>query len=181
MNKYIGAVLLLAMASCGNPSQDTAKVGDSTAVTTSLVAKTVSLKDPTVQAIFAGYIVLKDALVNGNEKDARVAANELSGKLNAFKGCESTALIANKINTAKDLKEQRKEFTSLSADVIAMFKHADLKEGTIYVQHCPMANNGDGGDWLSAHKEIKNPYYGDEMMECGAVIEELTVVNQQVK
>lgn len=181
MNKYIGGVLLLAIASCGNPSKDTAAVGDSTTVTTSVVGKSVSLKDPTVQDIFAGYIVLKDALVTANEKDARVAASELSVKLKAYKGCESTALIANNIEAAKDLKEQRKEFTALSSDVIAMFKLADLKEGTIYVQHCPMANNGNGGDWLSVNKEIKNPYYGAEMMECGAVIQELTVINQQVK
>ena len=42
----------------------------------------------------------------------------------------------------------RLSFTYLSADVIAMFKHATLTSGAIYVQHCPMANKGDGGDWL---------------------------------
>jgi Cu(I)/Ag(I) efflux system membrane fusion protein len=61
----------------------------------------------------------------------------------------------------------------LSTDVIALFKHADLKKGSIYVQHCPMANNGDGGDWLATENKIQNPYYGDEMMECGRVLEEI--------
>jgi Cu(I)/Ag(I) efflux system membrane fusion protein len=36
-----------------------------------------------------------------------------------------------------------------------------------------MANKGDGGDWLSSVKKIQNPYYGDEMMECGSVVEEI--------
>jgi hypothetical protein len=36
-----------------------------------------------------------------------------------------------------------------------------------------MANKGDGGDWLSTEKEIRNPYYGDEMLECGRVAEEI--------
>ena len=173
MNKYIGVVLLFAMTSCGNSAQDTAKVTDSTKVAPTTTTKVVNLEDPEVQAIYAGYIELKDALVNANDKGAREAAKELSAKLAAYKGCENTALIANKIIAAKDLKEQRKEFTTLSADVIAMFKHAAINEGTIYVQHCPMANNGDGGEWLSSNKEIRNPYYGDEMMECGAVIEEI--------
>jgi len=34
-----------------------------------------------------------------------------------------------------------------------------------------MANNGNGGDWLSSEKKIQNPYYGSDMMECGAVLE----------
>lgn len=173
MNKYIGAVCLLAMASCGNPAQDNAKVTDSVAVSAPLTSKTVSLKEPGIQAIYESYIVLKDVLVKGDEQGARDASKVLSGKLSAYKGCENTALIADKINTAKTLKDQRKEFTYLSSDVIALFKHAALNEGTIYVQHCPMANNGEGGDWLSSNKEIRNPYYGDEMLECGAVIEEI--------
>jgi hypothetical protein len=173
MNKYIGVVLLFALGSCGNTTQNAARVTDSTTVTTPASTKAVHLNDPKVQAIYAGYISLKDDLVNSNEVDARAAAKSLSDNLSAMQGCENTALIANKINTAKSLAEQRKEFTFLSSDVIALFKHADLKEGTIYVQHCPMANNGDGGEWLSSKKEIQNPYYGDEMMECGAVIQEI--------
>ncbi|WP_432712932.1 DUF3347 domain-containing protein [Pedobacter sp.] len=173
MNKYIGAVLLFALASCGNTTQDSAKGTDSAAVTAPTAITAVSLKEPTVQAIYAGYIKLKDALVNADDKTAREVAKELSAKLSTYDGCENTALVADKIATAKTLKDQREEFTSLSSDVIAMFKHADLQAGTIYVQHCPMANNGDGGDWLSSNKEIRNPYYGDEMMECGAVVQEI--------
>lgn len=85
----------------------------------------------------------------------------------------NTAIIANKIENSTDIAVQRKEFTALSNDVIALFKHADLKSGTIFVQHCPMANKGEGGDWLSSAQKIQNPYYGSEMMECGAVIEEI--------
>ena len=38
---------------------------------------------------------------------------------------------------------------------------------TIYYQFCPMARNGAGAYWLSAVKEIKNPYYGEAMLTCG--------------
>lgn len=173
MIKYIGAILLFALASCGNTAKNTAALTDSTAVSAKDSTQKVSLNEPKVQGIYADYIVLKDALVNSKYDEAKGAANNLSVKLAAYQGCENTALIANKINTAKNIEEQRKEFTFLSSDVIAMFKHADLKEGTIYIQHCPMANHGDGGDWLASEKKIQNPYYGDEMMECGAVLEEI--------
>jgi hypothetical protein len=34
-----------------------------------------------------------------------------------------------------------------------------------------MALNDKGAMWLSENKEIKNPYYGEKMMECGTVEE----------
>jgi Cu(I)/Ag(I) efflux system membrane fusion protein len=36
-----------------------------------------------------------------------------------------------------------------------------------------MANNNKGAVWLSTEKEIRNPYYGDKMMRCGEILEEL--------
>jgi Cu(I)/Ag(I) efflux system membrane fusion protein len=45
-------------------------------------------------------------------------------------------------------------------------------DGTIYVQHCPMADNNKGADWLSKEKEIKNPYFGNSMLTCGEVTKE---------
>ena len=72
-------------------------------VTTSVIAKTVSLNEPEVQAIYANYIALKDDLVTANEQGARDAAKELSAKLNAYKGCENTALIADKITNEQKI------------------------------------------------------------------------------
>lgn len=174
MNKYVGAVMLLVLFSCNNGEQHAAKSADSTKVSEKSTGSTeVRLKDPAVQAIYTDYIVLKDALTRTKYEESKAAAKALAAKLAVFQGCENTAIIADKIKDAKNIEEQRKEFTFLSSDVIAMFKHADLESGTIYVQHCPMANHGDGGDWLSSDKKIQNPYYGDQMMECGAVLEEI--------
>jgi Cu(I)/Ag(I) efflux system membrane fusion protein len=36
-----------------------------------------------------------------------------------------------------------------------------------------MANNNKGAIWLSAEKNIFNPYFGDSMLRCGSIIEEL--------
>lgn len=165
-------MLITGVVSCTNTEKKVAGNSDTTSNVKEVVAN-VELKDSKVQAIYNGYISLKDALVSTKFEDAKKAASVLKTALANYKGCESTSLIADKIATAKDIKEQRKEFTLLSEDVIALFKHADMVKGAIFVQHCPMANNGDGGDWLSAEKKIQNPYYGDEMMECGRVLEEI--------
>jgi hypothetical protein len=173
MNKYIGVILLFALFSCNSATEKTKQDQDSTTVNIDRTANAVSLNEPQVQEIYNQYIGLKDALVASQFDVARPAAAQLATKLAAYAGCENTALIAKKIESAKDITAQRKEFTILSADLIALFKHADLKSGTIFVQRCPMANDGDGGEWLASEKQIQNPYYGDEMMECGAVLEEI--------
>jgi Cu(I)/Ag(I) efflux system membrane fusion protein len=38
---------------------------------------------------------------------------------------------------------------------------------TVYYQFCPMYDNNKGGYWLSETEEIRNPYFGKEMISCG--------------
>lgn len=173
MRKYLAAGLLLLACSCNSTDQKVAGGYADSTTTEKGGSSGISLADEKVQNIYDGYIVLKNALVQTKYEDAKAAAATLKASLGAYKGCENTAVTADKIANAKDIVEQRKEFTALSSDVIALFKHSDLKSGSIYVQRCPMANNGEGGEWLASEKKIQNPYYGDEMMECGAVLEEI--------
>jgi hypothetical protein len=35
----------------------------------------------------------------------------------------------------------------------------------VYVQFCPMANDGEGANWLS--KMLKESFYGSKMLTCG--------------
>jgi hypothetical protein len=172
MYKYIGALFLMGLFSCNNApgiKKDTAQIK----IKKSGAIESVSFVEQKNQEIYNDYLTLKEALVNSKFKEASSASKQLGDKLAVVDGCENTALIAKKISTAANIADQRKDFTFLSSDVIAMFKHADIKVGTVYVQHCPMANRGDGGDWLSSSKAIENPYYGSQMMECGGVIAEL--------
>jgi hypothetical protein len=172
MKKYIGIAVLSTFMACTSTVKKETAVTDSTATADQTAeVNEVKLADPKTESIYNGYISLKNSLVAGNAAAAHQAAQDLAVSLKAFEGCENTALIAEKIAGTEDIKVQRKEFTALSSDVIALFKHADIKQGAIYVQHCPMANNGDGGDWLSSDKKISNPYYGKEMLTCGAVLE----------
>jgi hypothetical protein len=171
MSKYIGYVLILALAACINPKKSTVPSDQQSAAPEA--NSRVRLEDPKLQSILDDYLHLKDALVGSRYDDARKTAGQLSVRLADLEGCESTSAIAKNIASAKDVTEERKHFTALSSDLIAMFKHASITQGVVYVQHCPMANKGKGGDWLSAEKKIQNPYYGAEMLECGAVVGEV--------
>ncbi len=55
--------------------------------------------------------------------------------------------------------------------MVALAKAFGPFDETIFVQHCPMADNNNGADWLSLDKQIRNPYFGDKMLTCGSVTE----------
>ena len=37
--------------------------------------------------------------------------------------------------------------------------------------HCPMAFDNKGADWLQGTGSIRNPYFGADMLSCGAPVE----------
>lgn len=144
---------------------------DSANLKTSTTEAQVIFQDAMINDAYTHYSSLKNALVASNVENASKSAASLSEALKKIKGCQNTADIATNIAGYSDLTAQRKDFTILNADFIALLKHADLEEGTVFVQYCPMANAGKGGYWMASNDEIRNPYYGDEMLNCGEVKE----------
>lgn len=122
------------------------------------------------------YIVLKDALVNSDTKAAHQASNNLLKSIrnteelkdvSALKALETTTQNFIKAET---LAQQRSAFVGLSKNLIKISKGFSSQNTTYYIQECPMANNNNGAQWLALEKGIKNPYFGEEMLDCGSVI-----------
>jgi len=172
MKRIFGIAILATLMACNQTAQKSSDGADTTQANAESTAD-VKIKDNKKSEILAQYIALKDELVKSDAAAVQKSAAALKTSLANYEGCEPTAEVAGKIASDTSLEAQRKHFTILSADVIALFKNAEIENGKIYVQHCPMANKGDGGDWLSVDKKIRNPYYGDEMLECGSVVEEI--------
>ena len=70
----------------------------------------------------------------------------------------------------KDVSIQRANFITLSENIFDLIK-VSKQETPTYWQHCPMANDGKGANWLSKENVVKNPYYGSQMLSCGKVVE----------
>lgn len=127
------------------------------------------------------YYGVKDALVATNAAKAKVQATALTaalGKVDAAKlsAADKKALAMAKMHAAAiskttDVDDQRGDFEMLSTSMISLAK--GTKPAKTYVQFCPMAANGKGASWLSDKKEVRNPYYGDKMLKCGSVKEEI--------
>ena len=87
-----------------------------------------------------------------------------------------TALTsANKsLSAAKNIKDLRVAFEPLSESLeesVESFR--PIGHEAIYRVHCPMAFDYKGADWLQKNEEIRNPYFGAEMLNCGSIKAEL--------
>lgn len=130
-----------------------------------------AFKDAKVGEAVGHYLALKDALVASNADLAKKASTDLSKTLVAISTGKKAGAEAAKVAAAASIAEQRKAFTALSTEITTLAKESELKDGSLYLQFCPMANNNSGGSWLAMEKEIRNPYFGDQMLKCGSVKE----------
>ena len=169
-NLFCGLLLLNACQQSGQNDQAEAHLTDTAS---HVISEPAVLADTAIAAIYSNYLQLKDALVASDAATAQSHAATLQSALQQVEGCETTAAIAGRISAESALAGQREDFTVLSADIIALLKGADLIDGKIFVQYCPMANENEGGYWLASENQIRNPYYGSKMMACGEVKETL--------
>jgi hypothetical protein len=119
-------------------------------------------KEAHADHMLEGYNVVATALYKDDLKAAKKAA---AGIVKHDKK-SSLAASATELSKAKTIDAARKSFNALSAAAIEIAK----KEKGYKVAHCPMANDGKGGDWLqkSSDKQVNNPYFGAKMAHCGS-------------
>jgi Cu(I)/Ag(I) efflux system membrane fusion protein len=138
-------------------------------------------------AFFNQYIKMKDAMVATDAaktaSEAKKALNDLENiKMELLKGDAHIFWMKNlnkmketliSISNSNDIEKQRKAFIDFNPILHDKIKAFGLDGQTVYYQFCPMANDSKGAYWLSTEKNIRNPYYGEMMLECGEVRETL--------
>ncbi|MDI1235748.1 MAG: DUF3347 domain-containing protein [bacterium] len=134
--------------------------------------------------IFDKYFEVKDALV---KTDGALASAKSTALLSAIKAVKMDKLSmdvhlvwmkvltdlqedAEHMANTKDASHQREHFIRLSDNIYTLMKVAKYEQ-SVYYQHCPMANDGKGANWLSKENAIKNPYFGAQMLTCGKTVE----------
>ncbi len=129
------------------------------------------------------YFKLKNALVNTDYADAHKQVQQLRHSLAAIdmqllsdKSHNSWMKFQKSMNqslellvNAKDIQEQRINFSDLSNALIEGVRAFGYPGEPVFVAYCPMAFDDEGAYWLSEFKAIKNPYFGDMMLTCGEV------------
>jgi len=190
------AFILLSFFGCNSSGNGTAGSADG-AKTPAAVAARQPAKSKLNEAgtsllmtVVGKYYALKNALVATKAARADSAAAQLlatADSMQAFLMTDTANKIALKpfldtiINQSKMVssvmdetcEKKRIYFGSISSAIYGLVKSADLKNAGIYHEYCPMAFNEKGAYWLSDESEIKNPYFGKKMMECGEVTDSL--------
>lgn len=147
---------------------------------TTVDAKTAASMDEVVNH----YLHVKTALANDNATEASSGAKALATALGKI---DHSALAGDQMKLFMDVQEslnehaehitanaskidhQREHFILMSKDVYDLVKGFGASQA-LYVDHCPMADNNKGANWLSDTKEItSNPYMGQKMPKCGTV------------
>jgi len=132
------------------------------------MAMNLEFKDQKMSPVYGHYNHVRMALVNSDAAEAQNGGKMLVEALQEANGSTEALEAAQKIAQSDNLNVQRTAFSDLSNAVEGMMRGA-LSSGEVYKQFCPMAFEGKGGYWLASSKEIRNPYYGDKMLNCGSV------------
>lgn len=194
MKKVLITVLLLAAVAFGayyffgNKKDDTRQDEELQPLS---IKKNSGAFNQSYQELLKGYYSLKDALVASDTSKANAASRELvtyadSLKINEITG-DSTGMIKETAKTftgtisgsaqalvkEPTLDAKRKEFEMISDALYTLTQTVRYGGEKIYYQYCPMAFDNRGAYWLSNQPVIRNPYFGDEMLECGEVKDSL--------
>jgi Cu(I)/Ag(I) efflux system membrane fusion protein len=133
------------------------------------------------------YLILKDHLVATDFEAAKTAVATVDksfskvdmllvkGAAHAFWMKQTKGIRTNidGLQNAKDVDKQRMWFSGFSKLLAESVKVYGLPSGSFFIQHCPMALDDKGADWLSKETKILNPYFGDKMLKCGTVQDSL--------
>ena len=133
-----------------------------------------------IDSSLALYLEIKDGLIAGDFNAITGKMNNLSTMIKSWvpevtEGSSTLELLTQTAQTlagSTDVTTSRTSFVAFSRLYIDFIKGLD-RDDVLFVQFCPMANEGKGAYWLSREQEINNPYYGAMMLRCGETIERI--------
>ncbi|MDW3193017.1 MAG: efflux RND transporter periplasmic adaptor subunit [Cytophagales bacterium] len=139
-----------------------------------------------LKTVFETYLPLKDALVETDASTAKEKAEPLLASINAvdmslvkgdahvewMKDLNVLKTTAEMIVSESDVEKIRTTLSPLSDQLYETLVKFQVETGG-FRQYCPMAFDFKGAFWLSNSDSVLNPYFGDEMLTCGNVEEEL--------
>lgn len=73
----------------------------------------------------------------------------------------------------ESLQDKRSYFSHFSEILYCTIKSFKMDLGDIHIAYCPMAFDNKGAYWLTDSHKIRNPYFGQEMLTCGSIIEHI--------
>jgi Cu(I)/Ag(I) efflux system membrane fusion protein len=90
---------------------------------------------------------------------------------NAYAANGPLGKFRDRLPDRDDLKAARRDFAYFSTAVADLVRENHLHHAAeLHIYQCPMAPGIGTGRWLQRSGELKNPFYGSAMLECGEEI-----------
>lgn len=132
--------------------------------------------------VVEAYLELKEGLVEGDVEETqkyssallvaleKLDGSRLKGAAKAFWDEKRSFLFQHTrlCKEADTMEGKRENFIFLSQPLIKIVEAFGANQ-TLYVDFCPMAQDGKGAYWLSETEEIHNPFMPEKMRTCGEV------------
>jgi len=133
-----------------------------------------------IKEVASHYFHIKHALVSDDAAEAKNGATMMLQVISQFdnsllaadhraeyiKDVSAIKEHADAIVKSADINAERMHFAELSTHTYELVKAFGIGK-KIYYDHCPMALDNKGANWLSESAAIQNPYFkGTEMNAC---------------
>ena len=155
-----------------------------TAPHTPAPAKTDAAFRRQLASVFAGYFAMARALAADDAPKAAAAAKTARAALAAVDAARLTGQVArhwkmhagligkmlDSAAAAGKIEPLRADFALLSEQMIVLARRFGPPGKAVYQVRCPMAFNNRGATWLQLDENVRNPYFGDSMLQCGSVV-----------
>ncbi|HZY81164.1 MAG TPA: DUF3347 domain-containing protein [Cyclobacteriaceae bacterium] len=177
MNRVVYVFVIFLCVSCSTKDQD----AQNTSVSIPVFASIDQSVKTQITGFLTDYFALNKTLIEDNLDAAKVASASFATTANSFNIeklspeqldfylVQSSNLKdgLKNLGDSKDIEAARAELATISEAMYAMVKAFHPNDSPLYYQYCPMARDNKGANWLSATKEVVNPYMGQMMLACG--------------
>lgn len=118
-------------------------------------------------ALVDAYLSAQTALANDSVKELPASAKAIeTGAAGLGAAAQPVVDGAKKLGSAKDLAAARTAFGELSDALVSYAeKSGSALPAGLHIAYCPMADK----PWMQKGTDIKNPYYGSQMLTCGSI------------
>ena len=118
------------------------------------------------------YLGMKNALVNDNLEKAKTVFNDFAQEVRSNNEMNNHQEHAAKhqnhhgmmlkalasADSSQTIESFRDAFVDISKELLTALENQNYEHPSLFVQFCPMANNGDGAKWISDEEKIANPF-----------------------
>jgi hypothetical protein len=124
--------------------------------------------DPEITELLSSYLTLQEAMAADEESKSKEAGDEFHTQVNALQKKHAPLQSLTQYTSVwgvDSLKEIRMDFEAFNKAFIPFIADFSDDNGKLTVSKafCPMAP----GRWLQKNPQLRNPYYGSEMLTCG--------------